>query len=379
MNTIYLDYNATTPVRSEALEEMLPYFKADFGNPSSGHVYGRNPAQAVALARERLGALLGCAPDEIVFTGCGSESDNLAIKGVADTHRHRGNHIITTSIEHPAVTLTCKYLETKGFEVTYLPVDEFGRVSPADVASAITERTILITVMHANNETGSIQPIGEIGRIARDKGICFHTDAAQSVGKIPVNVDELSVDMLTVAGHKFYAPKGVGALYVRRGTKLEPLIHGGGQERGFRAGTENVALIAGLGKAAELAVQELDSNRQRLTALRDKLQSALESTPGRVKLNGHPTERLPNTLNISFEGIDSSELLVSLPKIAASTGSACHADRKEPSAVLAAMGVPRELALGALRLSIGRYTTEEEITRASKMIAAKVTEMRNTR
>ena len=379
MNTIYLDYNATTPVRTEVLEEMLPYFKSDFGNPASAHVYGRNPARAVSLARERVSALLGCAPDEIVFTGCGSESDNLAIKGIADTQRHRGNHIITTSIEHPAVILTCRYLETKGCQITYLPVDEFGRVSPDDVKDALTERTILITVMHANNETGSVQPIGEIARIATDRGICFHTDAAQSVGKIPVNVDDLGVDMLTAAGHKFYAPKGIGALYIRPDTQLEPLIHGGGQERGFRAGTENVALIAGIGKAAELAGEELDSNRRRLTALRDRLQSALESTPGRARLNGHPTRRLPNTLNLSFEGIDSSELLASLPEIAASTGSACHADRKEPSAVLVAMGVPRELALGAVRLSIGRGTTEDDITRASELIAARVIAMRNTR
>ena len=358
---------------------MLSYFKADFGNPSGAHVYGRNPAKAVAAARQRVSTLLGCRPNEIIFTGCGSESDNLAIKGITEAQRHRGNHIITTSIEHPAVTLACKYLETKGFEVTYLPVDEYGRVSTDDVEDALTQRTILITVMHANNETGSVQPIPEIGRIARSRGVCFHTDAAQSVGKIPVDVDDLGVDMLTIAGHKFYAPKGAGALYIRRGTVLEPLIHGGGQERGFRAGTQNVAMIAGLGKAAELAGQELDSNRQRLTALRDKLQAALESWPGRVRLNGHPRERLPNTLNLSFEAIDSSELLASLPEIAASTGSACHADHKEPSAVLVAMGVPRDLALGALRLSVGRYSREDEIVRASEMISAKVTEMRNTR
>lgn len=373
---IYLDYNATTPIRSEVFEEMLPYLREDFGNPSSGHAFGRNPAGAVNLARERLSRLLGCHPDETIFTGCGSESDNLAIKGVADALRDRGNHIIISSIEHPAVVLTCKYLKSRGFEITYLPVDEFGRVNPSDVQAAITDRTILISVMHANNETGSVQPIKEISKIARDRGICLHTDAAQSVGKIPVNVDELGVDLLTVAGHKFYAPKGVGALYIRRGTKIEPLIHGGGQEHGLRAGTENVALIAGLGKAAELAGQELDSNRQRLTLLRDKLQSKLESTPGRVKLNGHPTERLPNTLNLSFEGIDSSELLASIPDVAASTGSACHADYKEPSAVLMAMAVPRELALGAVRLSIGLYTTEDEIVRASEIIARKVTEMR---
>ncbi|MBI5114841.1 cysteine desulfurase [Candidatus Poribacteria bacterium] len=379
MNVIYLDYNATTPIRVEVLEEMLPCFREDFGNPSSAHAYGRNPGQAVTLARERLSALLGCRPDEIVFTGCGSESDNLAIKGIAGALVNRGNHIITSSVEHPAVTLACKFLESKGFEVTYLSVDEFGRVSPDEVRDAITERTILISVMHANNETGSIQPIREIGNIARDKGICFHTDAAQSAGKIPVDVNDLGVDMLTVAGHKFYAPKGVGALHVRRGTKLEPLIHGGGQERGFRAGTENVALIAGLGKAAKLAGEELDSNLQRLTALRNKLLSALESKPGRVKLNGHPTERLPNTLNISFEEIDSSMLLASLPELAASTGSACHADRKEPSDVLTAMGVPRELALGAVRLSIGRYTTENDISRASEVIAVRVTEMRSKR
>ncbi|MHB1461400.1 MAG: cysteine desulfurase family protein [Armatimonadota bacterium] len=379
MNVIYLDYNATTPVRSEVLDEMLPYFAQDFGNPSSSHAYGQNPAQAVALARLRLSALLGCAPDEIIFTGCGSESDNLAIKGISEAKRNHGNHIITTSIEHPAVTLTCKHLEAHGFSVTYLPVDRFGRVNPDDVADAITDRTILITVMHANNETGSIQPISEIGRIAHDRGACFHTDAAQSIGKIPVDVDTLGVDMLTVAGHKFAAPKGVAALYVRCGVQLMPQLHGGGQEHGLRAGTENVALIAGLGKAAELARHELDFNMQRLSQIRDRLQSALERAPGQVTVNGHPTMRLPNTLNISFEGIDSSELLASLPGIAASTGSACHADRKEPSAVLMAMGLPRDLALGAVRLSVGRDTTNDDVSRAAVMIADRVAEMRSSR
>ena len=376
MTAIYLDYNATTPVRPEVLEEMLPFFKEEFGNPSSGHVYGGNPAKAVALARERLSDLLGCHPDEIIFTGCGSESDNLAIKGTAEILRGRGNHIVTTAIEHPAVILACKFLEARGFEVTYLPVDAFGRVSPEDVESAITNRTILISIMHANNETGSIQPIPEIGRIARVRGIRFHTDAAQSIAKVPITVDELAVDLLTVAAHKFHASKGVGALYVRRGTKLEPLIHGGGQEHGLRAGTENVALVAGLGKAAELAARELEDNGPRLAALRDKLQALLEAAPGGVKLNGHPAERLPNTLNLSFEGVDGSELLAAIPEVAASMGSACHADRRESSPVLTAMGVPRELALGAVRFSVGRYNTEEEIVRVSKIFAAKVAEMR---
>lgn len=373
---IYLDYNATTPVRPEVLEEMLPFFKGDFGNPSSGHAFGRRPAQAIKLARERLSGLLGCDPDEIIFTGCGSESDNLAIKGVADALRGKGNHIITTAIEHPAVILTCKYLQARGFEVTYLPVDEYGRVSPSAVEAAMTDRTILVSVMHANNETGSIQPIREISKITRSREIYLHTDAAQSVGKIPVNVDELGVDLLTVAGHKFYAPKGVGALYVRKGAALEPLIHGGGQEHGLRAGTENVALIAGMGKAAELAGRELEANMRRLVSLRHRLYELLSAKPGGVKLNGHPTERLPNTLNISFEGVDSSELLAAVPEVAASTGSACHANRKEPSSVLAAMGVPRELALGAVRFSVGLYTTEEEVDRAAFPIADRVNEVR---
>lgn len=379
MDTIYLDYNATTPVRPEVLKEMLPFFKEDFGNPSSGHAFGRNPASAVELARERLSGLLGCEPEEVIFTGCGSESDNLAIKGIADTLRDRGNHVITTSIEHPAVILACKYLEARGFEVTYLPVNEYGRVSPSTVEAAITDRTILVSVMHANNETGSIQPIREISEIAKARGVCFHTDAAQSVGKIPVNVDELGVDLLTVAGHKFYAPKGVGALYVRKGIRPEPLIHGGGQEHGLRAGTENVALIAGVGKAAELAGQELEVNSRRLASLRDRLHELLSAKPGGVKLNGHPTERLPNTLNLSFEGVDSSELLAAVPEVAASTGSACHANRKEPSSVLTAMGVPRELALGAVRFSVGLYTTEEEVDRAAFLIADRVNESRGER
>lgn len=376
MDTIYLDYNATTPVRPEVLQEMLPFFKGDFGNPSSGHAFGRNPASAVRLARERLSGLLGCDPEEVIFTGCGSESDNLAIKGVANALREKGNHIITTAIEHPAVILACKYLQARGFEVTYLPADEYGRVSPSAVEAAMTDRTILVSVMHANNETGSIQPVREISEITKAKGVCFHTDAAQSVGKIPVNVEDLGVDLLAVAGHKFYAPKGVGALYVRKGIRLEPLIHGGGQEHSLRAGTENVALIAGMGKAAELAGQEQEVNSRRLASLRDRLHELLSAKPGRVQLNGHPTERLPNTLNTSFEGVDSSELLTSIPEVAASTGSACHANRNEPSSVLTAMGVPRDLALGAVRFSLGLYTTREEVDRAAALIADRVNEVR---
>jgi cysteine desulfurase len=377
MDTIFLDYNATTPLRPEALEEMLPLFREGFGNPSSAHIFGQQPARAVALARERLSALLTCQPDEIVFTACGSESDNLAVKGVADALRGKGNHIITTVIEHPAIIRSCQYLATRGYETTFLPVDSFGRIDPQTLEQAITDKTILISVMHANNEVGTIQPIKEIARIARERGICFHTDAAQTVGKIEVNVDDLNVDLLTVAGNKFYASKGVGALYVRRGTSIEPVIHGGGQERGLRAGTENAALIAGLGKTAELAKMELPDNGQRWRSLRDRLYELLSEHPGRIKLNGHPTERLPNTLNVSFEGISNHELLAAVPQLAASTGAGCHAGSREPSAVLTAMGTPRELALGALRMSVGLYTTEKEIDRAAALIGDAVCRLRH--
>ena len=375
---IYLDYNATTPVDPRAFEAMLPYLRDEFGNPSSSHVYGQVAHDAVDRARGQVAGLLGAKPDEIVFTGGGSEADNLAIKGIAEARREQGDHIITSQIEHPAVLETCRYLERHAYRVTYLPVDQHGLVDPQDVARAITPRTILVTIMHANNETGSIQPIAEIGRIARTHDVLMHTDAAQSTGKIPTQVDELNVDMLTVAGHKLYAPKGVGALYVRRGVRLEPLIHGASHESGRRAGTENVAFIAGLGEACRIAGENLAESVQRLCSLRDRLFAALGARDGQVVLNGHPTQRLPNTLNVSFLGIDGNALLSAVPEIAASTGSACHSGRTDPSPVLLAMSIAPKLALGAVRFSLGRWTSEEEIDRAALLVGERVGALRQS-
>lgn len=364
MQPIYLDCNATTPVDPRVLEAMLPYLREHFGNPSSSHPYGVQARLGVEQARRQVAALLGGEPDEIVFTGSGSEANNLAIKGIAEANRDRGDHIITSQVEHPAVLEPCRYLERRGFRVTYLPVDNYGRVDPDAVAQAITPRTILITMMHANNEVGTIQPLAVIGRIARLHGIPFHTDAAQSMGKIPTRVEELQVDLLTVVGHKFYAPKGVGALYIRRGLQVESLIHGAGHEAGRRASTENVAGTVGLGEACRLAGENLAEAAGRLRELRERLYQGLMQQGVQLALNGHPTERLPNTLNLSFTGIDSNSLLAALPEIAASTGSACHAGETEPSAVLLAMGTPREQALGAVRFSLGRWTTAEEVDQA---------------
>ena len=376
MPPIYLDYNATTPVDPAVLDAMLPYLKGEFGNPSSSHAYGARAHAAVEAARAALAALLGCSTEEVAFTGCASESDNLAIKGIAEAQRDRGDHIITSQVEHPAVAATCRYLERHGYRVTYLPVDAQGRVDPDDVSRAITPRTILITVMHANNEVGTVQPIEAIGRIARMHSIPFHTDAAQAVGKIPARVDDLAVDLLTVAGHKFYAPKGVGALYIRRGTRLASLIHGAGHEDGRRAGTENVAHIVGLGEASRLAAHDLAETGERLRTLRDRLHQGLMGCVDGVHLNGHPTERLPNTLDVSFAGVDSTALLAALPEVAASTGSACHSGRTEPSSVLLAMGVSPDLALGAVRFSLGRWTTEEEVDQAIHLVAGQVSALR---
>jgi cysteine desulfurase len=372
MKPIYLDYNATTPVDPGVVEAMLPYLREHFGNPSSSHLYGTRGQSGMEQAREQVADSLGCSPDEVVFTGGGSESDNLAIKGAAEAYRERGSHIITSQVEHPAVLNTCRYLERHGYQVTYLPVDRYGMVAPDDVARAITPETILITIMHANNEVGTIQPIAAISRIAHERNVLFHTDAAQSVGKVATQVDELGVDMLAVAGHKLYAPKGVGCLYVRRGIRLEPLVHGAGHERGQRAGTENVAGIVGLGKACQIAAENLANTASRQTNLRDKLYERLREQLKSVHLNGHPTERLPNTLNVSFAGVDSSALLVAIPELAASTGSACHSGRTEPSAVLVAMGVPLELALGAVRFSLGRWTTEEEIDQVVSLLTERL-------
>lgn len=368
---IYLDYNATTPVDPVVVEAMLPYLSTHFGNPSSSHGYGHRAHQAIDAARSQVAGILGCSPEEITFTGGGSESDNLAIRGIALAHRNKGNHIITQVTEHPAVLNTCRALERlHGFRITYLPVDESGRVSLEAVEAAIDEQTVLITIMHANNETGTLQPIAEITKVAHRHGALMHTDAAQSVGKIPTQVEELGVDLLTVAGHKLYAPKGIGALYARSGLQLEPVIYGGGQESGRRAGTENVASMAALGAACMLAQEQLTESQVRLQRLRDRLQRQLEAyLPGQVYLNGHLTRRLPNTLNISIEGVIGEDVLAVTPEIASSTGSACHEGSTDPSSVLMTMGQSRERALGALRLTLGRWSTEEEIEKAARLLA----------
>ncbi|MHB1131104.1 MAG: cysteine desulfurase family protein [Chloroflexota bacterium] len=369
MRAIYLDYNATTPIDPDVAAAMRPLLEGGpegiFGNPSSSHEYGRAAHEAVAEARSRVAHLLGSGPEEIVFTGGGSQSDNLALKGAAEAYREKGDHIVTSRVEHPAVINTCRYLERRGYRVTYLSVDGYGRVSPADVEGALTERTILVSIMHANNETGTINPIAEIARAVHRRGVLVHTDAAQSVGKVPALVDELGVDLLTVAGHKLYAPKGIGALYVRAGTRLEPLVHGAGHEGGRRAGTENLPHIAGLGEACRIAAATMAQHAPRMADLRDRLQRILAEGVADLTLNGHPVERLPNTLNVSFPGVDGEALLAATAEVAASTGSACHAGRTEPSAVLLAMGLSPERALGAVRLSLGRYTTADEVERAA--------------
>ncbi|NOY78122.1 MAG: selenide, water dikinase SelD [Calditrichaeota bacterium] len=376
MKPIYLDYNATTPIDPEVAEAMMPYLREAFGNPSSSHWYGNQTKKAVEEARRQLADLLGCQPDEVVFTGGGSESNNWAVKGVAEAHREKGTHIITSQIEHDAILNPCRYLEHHGFRVTYLPVDEYGMVKMEAFREALTDDTILVTIMTANNEVGTIQPIAEIARLAHEKGILVHTDASQAVGKIPVNVNELGVDLLTVAGHKFYAPKGIGALYIRRGTQLERLIHGAGHEQGRRAGTENVLEIVGLGKAAEMAKRDLQKNRTHYTRLRDRLWKGLKEQIPDLRLNGHPEKRLPNTLNVTFPGIDSNTLLSELEELAASAGAACHTDVTVPSGVLVAMHVPVEAALGTIRFSVGKWNTEDEIDRAIQMITDAVKRLR---
>ena len=370
---IYLDYNATTPIDPAVREAMLPYLGEYFGNPSTTHAYGQPVKQAVECARQQVASLIGATPEEVIFTSGGSESDNHAIVGAALANSRKGKHIITMSIEHPAVLNTCRYLgERLGFKVTYVPVDKYGLVDPKDIRRAITGETILITIMHANNEVGTTEPIAEIGEIARERGILFHTDAAQSCGKIRVSVSELKVDLLTIAGHKLYAPKGIGALFIRRGVQIDSLIHGAGQEKGRRAGTENVPYMVGLGKACELAEQALSEygNGTKVKGLRDRLYESIVGGLGKdcVYLNGHPERRLPNTLNISIWGIIGDELLSRIPEIAASTGAACHAGSTKPSGVLLEMGLTRELALGALRLTLGRWSTPEEIDTAAKLI-----------
>lgn len=379
MKPIYLDYNATTPIDPEVAEAMKPYLFEHFGNPSSSHRYGFQARQAVEQARSQVATLLGCSAEEIVFTSGGTESNNFAIKGTALANRHRGNHIITSAVEHPSVAEVCRYLQGKGFRVTFLPVDGYGLVSAAQVERAITPQTILITVMHANNEVGTIQPIAEIAATARKHGIIMHTDAAQSVGKIPARVEDLGVDLLSVAGHKLYAPKGVGALYVRSGRPLEKLLHGAGHERGMRAGTENVLQIAGLGKACELAGRDLRRNIEHMKKVRDLLQRALDGNVEGLRLNGHPDRRLPNTLSVGFKGVEANRLLSAMPGVAASAGAACHADSVKVSSVLAAMQVPMEYAMGTVRFSAGKTTTEEEIHRAVDLVTSALSQLQTER
>lgn len=357
---IYLDFNASTPVAPEVTAAMMAVLDTPFGNPSSDHWAGKPARDAVAKARTQVAALLGCEASEIVFTSGGSEANNHALKGAFFASRVTEPHIITTQVEHPAIINPCRFLERLGAKVDYLPVDRFGRLDPDDVRRAITPKTILISVMHANNEVGTTQPIAEIGRLARARGILFHTDAAQSAGKIPTNVGDLCVDLLSLAGHKLYAPKGVGALFVRSGIQLEPLIHGAGHESGRRAGTENILLDVGLGAACELAV--LLQNTQSTQELRDYFWNLLKAKLGdRVVLNGHPVLRLPNTLNVGFSDRAGSEILIRLEGVAASTGSACHSGSVTLSPVLAAMRVAPEVGMGAIRFSLGRSTTRDQI------------------
>jgi cysteine desulfurase len=360
VKNIYLDYNASTPIASEVIEAMKPFFNEHYGNPSTSHWAGAGAKDAVKKARRQVAELLGCSPSEVVFTSGGSESNNYALKGAFYANKEKGNHIITTNVEHPAILNPCRFLERIGAKVTYLDVDEYGGVKPQQIQEALTDDTILISVMHANNEVGTIQPLNEISKIAREAGVLFHTDASQSAGKIPTNVEELGVDLLTIAGHKLYAPKGVGALYIREGVEIEPLIHGAGHEFGRRAGTENVLFAVALGEACALAKSALGD--QRILELRDYFWRELKNIfENKVILNGPIAERLPNTLNVCFAGVIGSELLEKMPHVAASTGSACHSGKVEVSPVLKGMGISEEVGKGAVRFSLGRYTTKEEI------------------
>lgn len=363
MRRIYFDHSATTPVDRDAAALALEYMTDKFGNASSIHSFGRESRKAVDVAREQVAALIGATPNEIFFTSGGTEGDNLAIKGVAFANRKKGNHIITSAIEHHAILHTCEYLEKNGYEVTYLPVDEYGMVRIEDLKNAITDKTILITIMFANNEVGTIQPVKEIGRIAREKGIYFHTDAVQAAGNYPIDVKEMNIDLLTMSGHKFYAPKGVGALYIRRGVRVDEIQHGGGHERNMRAGTENVPGIAGLGKAAEIAKRDMEKKTARLQAMRDRIIREITEKIPHIKLNGHPTERMPGNVNFSFLYVEGESLLLNLDLkgIAASSGSACTSGSLDPSHVLLAMGLTHEVAHGSLRITLGRDNTDEDV------------------
>jgi len=378
MRRIYMDNAATTQIDPEVVEEMVPYFKYKYGNASSLHSFGREAYEGIEKARKQVAELIGASQNEIIFTSGGTESDNMAIKGIAYKYRERGKHIITSQIEHPAVLETCNFLESMGFKVTYLPVDKYGLIDIESLTKYITKDTILITIMHANNEIGTIEPVREIGEIAHEMGAIFHTDAVQTVGKIPIDVEKLNIDLLTLSGHKIYGPKGVGALYKKDGVQIQPLIHGGGHERGLRSGTENVPGIVGLGKAAELSKNRLTDDSAKLTVLRDKFINRVLSEIEESFLNGHPTKRLPNNAHFRFSGIEGESLILSLDDkgIAASTGSACSSKKLTPSHVLMAIGLNEIQAHGSLRISLGRNNTEEDVEYACDSLIEVVNRLR---
>ena len=378
MKRIYFDYAATTPTHPDVVKAMLPYFTDAFGNASSIYSYGQEAKGAIEEARARVASLIGAHDVEMVFTGSGTEADNFALKGTAFANENKGNHIITSAIEHPAVIQTCKFLEKRGFTVSYLPVDEYGMVDPDDVRRTITNKTILISVMHANNEIGTIQPIAEIGKICREAEICFHTDAVQAVGHIPVDVNELGVDLLSMSAHKLYGPKGVGALYIRKGTRLVSFMHGGEQERNRRASTENVAGIVGFGKAVEITQQEMNEEAERVKCLRDKLVQDLLERIEHTRLNGHPVKRPPNNVNITIDFVEGESILLNLDLkgICASTGSACSTASLEPSHVLLAIGLSHEQSHGSLRFSLGKWTTGDEIDRVLEVLPRVIAKLR---
>jgi cysteine desulfurase len=379
MKRIYFDYAATAPTDPEVLKAMIPYFTDKFGNPSSLHSFGQEAKEGIEQARENIASFIGANPEEIVFTSGGTESNNFALKGVAYANQNKGNHIITTAIEHHAITEPCKFMEKQGFKVTYLQVDKHGLVDPGDVKKAVTDKTILISVMHANNEIGVIQPIQEIGKIAKEKGIYFHTDAVQTFGHLPVNVDELNVDLLSASAHKLYGPKGVGALYIRKGTRILSFMHGGDQENNRRASTHNVPGIVGFGKAAQLAKDKMEEEVKKLIPLRDKLIKGILDNIEYSRLNGHPEKRLPNNVNVSVEYVEGESMILSLDLegIACSTGSACTSSSLEPSHVLLAIGLPHEIAHGSLRFTLGRYTGEEDIDYVLEVLPGIVKRLRS--
>lgn len=378
MRKVYMDNAATTPLRQDVLDAMMPYLSNIYGNPSSLHYWGQEAHRAVENARHSVAAALNADDAEIVFTGCGTEADNMALKGIAERYQNKGRHIITSAVEHHAVLHTCQYLEKHGFEVTYVPVDEYGMVSSEQVRNSIRDDTILVSVMFGNNEVGTIMPIKEIGAICHEKGVIFHTDAVQAVGHVPIDVKAMNIDLLSLSAHKLHGPKGVGALYIRKGIVVPPLLHGGAQERGKRAGTENVAGIVGLGKAIEIACADIDGTSRRMAAMRDRLIAGIESSIPEVKLNGHRTERLPGNVNFSIRYIEGESILLMLDinGIAASSGSACTSGSLDPSHVLLAMGMPHEIAHGSLRLTLGDDTTEADVDYVLEVLPTIVAKLR---